>query len=271
MVILLTAVAFKSATASYLPQISYLTLIDKFVLLCMVCVLLTTLLHAIVGVLVAPSWGGLGEVQISETATLLIKVFGHASHGARPSTCTLPSALTASRVLRVLQVFCATVCVFWLLTMLWFFRAAHVARNSDSDAGQKRDITRQDTKPEKKAKSSPASPASEVRQAGSRNYKIDRSMSGRIVRVTGRRRGDSKYDPAAPSPAPATATATAPAAKPSTNWAVLPEFAKLYRRCGLEPVPDQSDVAWRVAAEQKNKDGASRGRSAPIGVGARAK
>ena len=49
--ILLTAVAFKYATAAYLPQISYLTLIDKFVLLCMCMIVWATLLHALIGML----------------------------------------------------------------------------------------------------------------------------------------------------------------------------------------------------------------------------
>ena len=49
--ILLTAVAFKSSTSAYLPQISYLTLIDKFVLLNLCMIIFATLLHALLGFL----------------------------------------------------------------------------------------------------------------------------------------------------------------------------------------------------------------------------
>ena len=51
MTILLTAVAFKFVTVSFLPQISYLTLIDKFVLMCMGFLVLNFTLHTVSGVL----------------------------------------------------------------------------------------------------------------------------------------------------------------------------------------------------------------------------
>ena len=49
MAILLTAVAFKFATAAYLPQISYPTIIDKYVMLCFGLITFSILLHAILG------------------------------------------------------------------------------------------------------------------------------------------------------------------------------------------------------------------------------
>ena len=109
--ILLTSVAFKTATASYLPQISYLTLIDKFVLLCMLVVLVTTLLHAVIGLLGNPTWGDATEDDITQA-----------------NRFCLASTLTA-----------------WLAVQTWFLCAALRARNMDSDAGQKREKTRRHT------------------------------------------------------------------------------------------------------------------------------
>ena len=90
------------ATAAYLPQISYLTLIDKFVLLSMCMIVLATLLHALVGVL--QNWA---DVPMDTLDKLNKVCFG-------------------------------VTCLFWLGTQLWFLRAAHVARKSDTDAGQGR-------------------------------------------------------------------------------------------------------------------------------------
>ena len=57
MTILLTAVAFKFVTVSFLPQISYLTLIDKFVLMCMAFLVLVFTIHTIAGVLLLAEVG----------------------------------------------------------------------------------------------------------------------------------------------------------------------------------------------------------------------
>ena len=49
--IMLTAVAFKFATASYLPQIPYLTIIDKFVMASFLQLVTSVLLQSLLGAL----------------------------------------------------------------------------------------------------------------------------------------------------------------------------------------------------------------------------
>merc|ERR1712085_103115 len=49
--LLLTAVAFKYTTSSYLPQISYMTLVDKFNMFCMLVILISCLSHTAIGCL----------------------------------------------------------------------------------------------------------------------------------------------------------------------------------------------------------------------------
>ena len=101
--ILLTAVAFKYATAAYLPQISYLTLVDKLILLCAAVIILSTLLQALLGML--RNWADCEQ-----------------------------------RTLDMVNAICfITVCIAWLAVHVWYVRAAHVARHSDSFAGQKRE------------------------------------------------------------------------------------------------------------------------------------
>jgi len=100
--ILLTAVAFKFASASYLPQISYQTLVDKFCLLCTSFIVLANLSHVILGVLF---------------------------HWVNVQDATLDAVNVASLVAMV---------VTWLSVQVWFFHSANVAKKSDTDAGQMR-------------------------------------------------------------------------------------------------------------------------------------
>lgn len=104
--ILLTSIALKYATAAYLPQISYLTLVDRFVLLCNTMVFLSTLLHALLGML--QDWFDVAD----ETLELVNKV----------------SCLGAG--------------IFWLILQLWFVVRIHIARNESSEAGQTRESMR---------------------------------------------------------------------------------------------------------------------------------
>uniref|UniRef100_A0A7S4I2D5 Neurotransmitter-gated ion-channel transmembrane domain-containing protein n=1 Tax=Odontella aurita TaxID=265563 RepID=A0A7S4I2D5_9STRA len=100
--ILLTAVAFKYASAAYLPQISYLTLVDIFVLLCTSIVVLASVCHSVLGLL--HNWMG---IQRSTLETLN-------------------------------KVFFAMMALAWLAVQVWFICRARVAGESDTDAGQKR-------------------------------------------------------------------------------------------------------------------------------------
>ena len=68
--VLLTAVAFKFVTAAYLPQIAYVTLIDKFVLWCTSIIYLATLFHAITGAMHRFPILGASEELIDTSGTI---------------------------------------------------------------------------------------------------------------------------------------------------------------------------------------------------------
>eukprot|EP00568_Trieres_chinensis_P011376 CAMPEP_0183304296 /NCGR_PEP_ID=MMETSP0160_2-20130417/9431_1 /TAXON_ID=2839 ORGANISM="Odontella Sinensis, Strain Grunow 1884" /NCGR_SAMPLE_ID=MMETSP0160_2 /ASSEMBLY_ACC=CAM_ASM_000250 /LENGTH=146 /DNA_ID=CAMNT_0025467317 /DNA_START=30 /DNA_END=470 /DNA_ORIENTATION=+ len=105
MAVLLTAIAFKYVTAAYLPHISYLTLVDKFVMLCTSVIILTNLVHAILGTL-------------------------HVWFEVRRELLDLCNAVFAGAV---------SFCLLYIL--LWFVRRAGVARKSDTGAGQRRALS----------------------------------------------------------------------------------------------------------------------------------
>lgn len=67
--LLLTAVAFKYTTSSYLPQISYLTLVDKFSMLGTLVIVVGCLAHTVLGFL--DGWVGISEAALDR----LSKVF----------------------------------------------------------------------------------------------------------------------------------------------------------------------------------------------------
>ena len=75
---LLTSVAFKFVTANYLPQIPYLTLIDKFVLMCNGVILLAFALHGLMGCLV--NWieipSNLVDITNKVSVGLVVVVWG---------------------------------------------------------------------------------------------------------------------------------------------------------------------------------------------------
>lgn len=102
MAVLLTAIAFKYVTAAYLPHISYLTLVDKFVMLCTSVIILTNLVHAILGTL-------------------------HIWFHVRSDILDLCN-----------KVFAGAMSFYLLYILLWFVRCAGVARKSDTGAGQRR-------------------------------------------------------------------------------------------------------------------------------------
>jgi len=104
--ILLTAVAFKYTTASYLPMISYMTLIDKFTLLCSFIIVIVCMCHTVLGML--DTW-----VEVpSGTLDFLNKVF------------------------------CAVIALAWGGVQLWFLRRRSLVIHHKADANGDKDGVR---------------------------------------------------------------------------------------------------------------------------------
>ena len=97
--ILLTAVAFKFVIAAFLPQISYLTLIDKYVLSCTAVIYVTTVLVAIGG------------------------------------GCLHWADMDAEKLETMQIIFFWVVIGLWILLQLWFIIAACKARTQSTERG----------------------------------------------------------------------------------------------------------------------------------------
>ncbi|KAL7536189.1 hypothetical protein ACHAWF_005395 [Thalassiosira exigua] len=109
--LLLTVVAFKYTSAAYLPQISYWTLVDKYSALSSGIVVLVCILHSILGLL--DNWVG----ESPDTLFMLNKVF---------------FGVTAT---------------LWTAFQLWFISKTKIAILSETDSGQKRNLSNPERDP----------------------------------------------------------------------------------------------------------------------------
>mmetsp|Transcript_205 Transcript_205/g.702 ORF Transcript_205/g.702 Transcript_205/m.702 type:complete len:466 (-) Transcript_205:58-1455(-) len=192
--VMLTAVAFKFVIAAYLPQISYLTLIDKYIQFCNAITYLSAVLVAIVG--------GLQNWVCAPTSA--------------PAFCVRDGADFAHGLGLILhQIFLAVVVTSWLLLHAWFVYRARAAAEQGTEQGVSRADSRE---------------AEEVRK---RNEKVSKSSPPKRRRWGLRRHQSSAAEDivlprfnyrnllslhASPRVSPRWSPAQSPAPTPATRW-----------------------------------------------------
>ena len=168
--------ACRYATAAYLPQISYLTLVDKFVLLCSCMIAVTYLVHALIGSLT--DWAEVDHATIEVVNKVRsVDVLGLQYFHISRSPHTSPP-LPTSPHLSTFQVCFAAVLGFWFVLNIWFVRAALVARKSDSETGQKRALTRRPKPPLHETSLSDLAPEASREASATRHIRVRRTATG---------------------------------------------------------------------------------------------
>jgi hypothetical protein len=124
--VLLTAIAFKFVIAAYLPQISYLTLIDKYLFACTAIIYLATLLASLGGAL--HNWGS-DSAADSPTDALNGTTAGH-TPGHTGADQRAEDGLQQLQV-----VFFTLIILCWVVLQSWFTVAAFKARKEGTERG----------------------------------------------------------------------------------------------------------------------------------------